>query len=197
MRADSVLGMVFSQAIMWFIIIVTANTLHSNNILQIQSADQVARSLEPLVHNFANAGKIAEVLFALGIVGTGLVAIPVLAGSSAYAISEGMGWKQGLGKKLGQAKRFYLVIVVSTAFGLWTNLVHLDPIRMLVYASVINGIITVPILVAILRLSNDRRILGSRTNGLLSNILGGITVAIMGVSITAMFALVALQKITL
>ncbi len=196
MRADSVLGMVFSQVIMWFIIIVMANTLHANNVLEIQTADQAARALEPLVHNFANAGKIAEALFALGIIGTGLLAIPVLAGSSAYAISEGLGWKQGLSKKPGQAKGFYLVIVASTVLGLWINLIHLDPIMMLVYASVISGIVTVPMLFVILKISNDRRILGSRTNGLLSNILGCVTLVIMSASLVAMLAILFLQKMT-
>lgn len=194
MRADTILGMAFSQIIMWFIIIVTANTLHINNISDIQTADQAARALEPLVHNFPDAGKIAEILFALGITGTGLLAIPVLAGSSAYALSDGLGWKQGLSKKFGQAKGFYLIIISSTVVGLWINLVHIDPIRALVYASVISGIITVPLLVIILKISNDKRVLGNKTNGLLSNILGWITMIIMGASVIAMFIVSYIQK---
>lgn len=194
MRADSILGMVFSQVIMWFIIIVMANTMHSNNILEIQTADQAARSLEPLVHNFANSGKIAEALFALGIIGTGLLAIPVLAGSSAYAISEGLGWKQGLNKKLGQAKGFYLIIIISTLVGLWINILNLDPVRMLVYASAISGIVTIPLLIVILKISNDKAILGNRTNGMLSNILGCTTVVIMASAAAVMFILMFLQK---
>ncbi len=196
MRADSVLGMAFSQIIMWFIIIVTANTLHVNNISDIQTADQAARALEPLVHSFPNAGKMAEILFALGIVGTGLLAIPVMAGSSAYAMSDGFGWKQGLSKKFGQAKGFYLVIISSTAVGLWINLVHIDPIKALVYASIISGVMTVPLLVIILKISNDKKVLGNKTNGILSNVLGWITTVIMGVSIVVVLIIQFMQNVS-
>lgn len=189
MRADSLLGMAFSQAIMWFIIIVAANTLHINNVYEIGTADQAARALEPLVHNFPNSGKIAEILFAVGIVGTGLLAIPVLAGSSAYALSDGLGWKQGLGKKFGQARGFYLIIISSTAVGLGINLVHINPITALVYASIISGIIAVPLLVIILRIANDRTILGNKTNGMLSNVLGWVTTVIMAASLVILFVL--------
>ncbi|MDE1829956.1 MAG: divalent metal cation transporter [Thaumarchaeota archaeon] len=194
MRTDSLLGMAFSQAIMWFIIIVTANTLHLNNIYEIGTADQAARALEPLVHNFPNAGKIAEVLFAVGIVGTGLLAIPVLAGSSAYALSDGLGWKQGLGKKFGQARGFYLIIISSTVVGLAINLIHIDPIKALVYASIISGVIAVPLLVIILKIANDKRILGNKTNGIVSNVLGWITILIMSASLIVMFVLY-IQKV--
>src|SRR5579885_1490572 len=195
MRTDNLLGMALSQIIMWFIIIVTANTLHVNNIYEIGTADQAARTLEPLVHNFPNAGKIAEVLFAVGIIGTGLLAIPVLAGSSAYALSDGLGWKQGLSKKFGQAKGFYLVIIGSTVIGLWINLVNIDPIKALVYASIISGIIAVPLLVIILKIANDKKILGNKTNGIMSNVLGWITTIIMGTSVLVMFV-VYMQKIS-
>lgn len=189
MRTDSLLGMAFSQIIMWFIIIVAANTLHANNMFDIGTADQAARALEPLVHNFPNSGKIAELLFAVGIVGTGLLAIPVLAGSSAYALSDGLGWKQGLSKKFGQARGFYLVITSSTAVGLAINLVHVDPIKALVYASITSGIIAVPLLVAVLKIANNKKILGSKTNGILSNVLGCITLVIMGASLIVVFVL--------
>lgn len=187
MRADTAMGMAFSQIIMWFIIIATANTLHINNITDIQTAAQAAKALEPLVHNFPDSGKIAEILFALGIVGTGLLAIPVLAGSSAYALSDGFGWKEGLSKKFRQAKGFYLIIIGSTVIGLWINLVNIDPIKALVYASIISGIISVPLLVMLLKISNDKKVLGSKTNGLLSNILVWVTVIIIGVSVIVVF----------
>ncbi len=187
MRADTAVGMAFSQIIMWFIIIATANTLHANNITDIQSASDAAKALEPLVHNFPNAGKIAEVLFASGIVGTGLLAIPVLAGSSAYALSDGLGWKEGLSKKFGQAKGFYLIIIGSTVIGLGINLVNINPIEALVYASIISGIIAIPLLVMLLKISNDKKILGSKKNGFLSNALVWITVVIMGISTIVMF----------
>ncbi|MDE1863438.1 MAG: divalent metal cation transporter [Thaumarchaeota archaeon] len=189
MRAENVLGMAFSQIIMWFIIIATANALHTNNTQALSTADQIARSLEPMVHDFPNAGKAAEVLFAVGIIGTGLLAVPVLASSSAYAMSESLGWKRGLSKKFGQARGFYMIIIISTAIGLLMNLIHIDPATALVYASMISGVMTVPLLVVILRISNDKRILGGKTNGPLSNILGWLTVVIMGASSASMFVL--------
>ncbi len=182
MREDNAIGMALSQIIMWFIIITVANTLHVNNITDIQTADQAAKALEPLVHNFPNSGKIAEFLFAMGIIGTGLLAIPVLAGSSAYAISEGLGWKQGLSKKFKQAKAFYLTIIISTVIGLWINLANVDPIKALIYAAVINGMVAVPLLVMVMKIANDKKALGKKTNGKLSNVLGWLTTAIMGVA---------------
>ncbi|MGB9003716.1 MAG: divalent metal cation transporter [Nitrosotalea sp.] len=187
MRADTAVGMAFSQIIMWFIIIATANTLHANNITDIQSASDAAKALEPLVHTFPNAGKIAEVLFASGIVGTGLLAIPVLAGSSAYALSDGLGWKEGLSKKFGQAKGFYLIIIGSTVIGLGINLVNINPIEALVYASIISGIIAIPLLVMLLKISNDKNVLGTKTNGMLSNVLVLITIVIMVIATIVMF----------
>lgn len=110
MRSDTASGMAFSQIIMWAIITTTAGSLHAHNITNIQSADQAAKALQPLVKTFPNAGEIAKTIFALGIIGTGLLAIPVMAGSSAYALSDTFGWKQGLNKTFKQAKAFYLVI---------------------------------------------------------------------------------------
>lgn len=186
MRADNAIGMGFSQAIMWFIIITTANTLHVNNITDIQTADQAAKALQPLVHNFPNSGKVAEFLFALGIVGTGLLAIPVLAGSSAYAVSEGLGLKQGLSKRFKQAKAFYFTIIASTVIGLWINFTSIDPIKALVYAAVINGVIAVPLLVVIMKIANDKKVLGAKTNGKISNILGLAATVVMGGAVVMM-----------
>ena len=187
MRADVAIGMAFSQIVMWFIIMTAAGTLHVNGITDIGTAEQAAKALEPLVKTFPNAGEISKTIFALGIIGTGLLAIPVLAGSSAYALSEGFGWKQGLSKKFKQAKAFYLVIVVSTIIGLWINFTNIDPIKALVYSAVINGVIAVPILISIMKIANDRKILQHKTNGKISNIIGWITVLIMGLSAVIMF----------
>jgi Mn2+/Fe2+ NRAMP family transporter len=126
-----------------------------------------------------NAGEIAKTIFALGIIGTGLLAIPVMAGSSAYALSDMFGWKQGLNKKFKQAKAFYLVIAASTVIGLWITFSSVDPIKALVYTAVINGVVAVPILIAIMRIANDKRILKDRVNGQISNIIGWATVIIM------------------
>lgn len=187
MRTDVVIGMAFSQLIMWFIIMTTAGTLHLNGVTDISSGEQAAQALEPLVKTFPNSGAISKTLFALGIIGTGLLTIPILAGSSAYALSDGFGWKQGLGKKFKQAKAFYLVIIASTIIGLWINFVNIDPIKALIYAAVINGIVAVPILISIMKIANDRKILGNRINGKASNIIGWITVLIMGFSVAIMF----------
>lgn len=187
MRADIAAGMALSQLIMWSIIVTTSGSLHANGITEIASAEEAAKALEPLVTTFPNAGVIAKTIFALGIIGTGLLAVPVLAGSCGYALADAFGWKQGLSRKFKQAKYFYLVIGAATAIGLWINFANIDPIQALIYTAVINGIIAVPILFAIMRISNDKKILGSKTNGPLSNILGWTTFAIMGVSVVIMF----------
>lgn len=187
MRKDVAVGMGFSQAIMWFIIITTAGTLHVHGLTDISTADEAAQALEPLVKTFPHAGELSKTIFALGIIGTGLLAIPVLAGSSAYALSDEFGWKEGLSKKFKQAKGFYLIIAASTVVGLWVNFADVDPIKALIYAAVINGVIAVPLLVLIMKIGNDKQILETRTNGRISNIAGWITVGVMGFSVVAMF----------
>jgi Mn2+/Fe2+ NRAMP family transporter len=141
MKRDVAIGMALSQAIMWFIILTTANTLHTSDITNITTAEEAAKALEPLVKTFPNSGYASKVIFALGIIGTGLLAIPVLAGSSAYALADGFGWKQGLSKKFRQAKAFYLTIAVSTTIGLWIDFIDVNPITALIYATVINRMV--------------------------------------------------------
>jgi NRAMP (natural resistance-associated macrophage protein)-like metal ion transporter len=189
MRADVAIGMAFAQLIMWGIIVTTAGSLHNNGITDIQTAEQAATALEPLVKSFPEAGVIAKTIFALGIVGTGLLAIPVLAGSCGYVLSDAFGWKQGLGKKFRQAKYFYLVISAATITGFLMNFANIDPIKALVYAAVINGTVSVPLLFIIMKLSNDTNILGNKTNSRLSNILGWAAFVIMSVAVIMMFAL--------
>lgn len=188
MRADVAIGMLFSQLIMWAIIVTTAGSLHTHGITDIQTSDQAAKALEPAVKSFPNSGEISKVVFSLGIIGTGLLAVPVLAGSSAYALSDVFGWKQGLNKKFGQAKSFYVVIAASTLVGLWINFSDIDPIKALVYAAVINGVTAVPILYTIMKIANDKKILENRVNGRFSNVLGWATVTIMGISVVVMFS---------
>ena len=189
MKKDVAAGMFFSQLITWVIIITTAGSLHMNGITDIQTADQAALALEPLVKAFPYSGQLSKVIFALGIIGTGLLAISVLAGSSAYALSETFGWKEGLGKKFGKAKPFYLVIITSTIIGLGIALSNTDPIQALIYAAVINGIAAVPILFIILKISNDKTILANRTNSLFSRIVGWITFTFMAISVIAFLIL--------
>ena len=187
MKIDNAIGMAFSQIIMWFIIITTAGTLHVHGLTDISTADEAAKALEPLVHTFPHSGELAKIIFALGIIGVGLLAIPVLAGSSSYALSEVFGWKQGLSKKFNQARGFYFIIAASTVIGLWINFSNVDPIKALIYAAVINGIISVPLVVVIMKIGNDKKILEGRTNGKISNIVGWITVLVIGFSVAIMF----------
>jgi NRAMP (natural resistance-associated macrophage protein)-like metal ion transporter len=187
MKTDVAIGMFFSQLIMWSIIVTTAGSLHNQGITDVESSEQAAKSLEPAVKSFPYSGQIAKIIFALGIVGTGLLAVPILAGSSAYALSDAFGWKQGLSKKFKQAKAFYLVIAVSTIIGLWINFSNIDPIKALVYTAVINGVTAIPILFIIMKIANDKNILGKRVNGRVKNTIGWTTVVIMAVSVIIMF----------
>ena len=180
MRFDTFIGMLFSAVSAWFIMLTVARTLFPNGITTIQTAAQAAAALEPLVQTFPNSGYIAKLLFALGIVGTGLLAVPIFATSSSYAISELAGWKEGLNNKLSRAKPFYFVIVLSTLIGLLINYIGLDPIRALIYSAVINGIISVPLLAAILVLSSNKKIMGEYTSSWWIKLLGWFTLLAMG-----------------
>ena len=187
MKEDIGIGMFFSQLIMWSIIITSAGSLYFAGLTDIQTADQAASSLEPLVKNFPNAGQIAKLIFAFGIIGTGLLAIPVLAASSAFALSDTFGWKEGLEKKFSQAKSFYSVIVASTLIGVWITFSNVNPIQALILSAVINAVVTVPILFIVLRLANDKKILQDKINSRFSNIIGWFTFAIMTISVIVMF----------
>lgn len=187
MRIDIAVGIAFAELIVWAIVITTAGSLHTHGVTDIQSSEQAAKALEPLVKTFPHAGEIAKAIFAFGIIGTGLLAIPVLAGSSGYILADTFGWKQGLNKKFNQAKAFYIVIAAATSIGLLINFVNIDPIRALVYAAVINAITSIPILFAVLKISNDKNFLKTKTNGKLSNTIGWITFIVMGISVIIMF----------
>jgi NRAMP (natural resistance-associated macrophage protein)-like metal ion transporter len=194
MRKDVAVGRVFAQFITWAIMITAAGSLHAHGITDIQSAEQAAKSLEPLVTAFPNAGEISKMVFALGIIGTGLLSIPILAGSTAYALSDAFGWKEGLSKKLGQAKAFYLIIVICGAIGLGINFLGINPIKALVYTSVINGVVSVPILFILMRLANDKDILQNNTNGRVLNVFGWLTFVVMAVLAIIMFATLGKQS---
>lgn len=195
-RVDTTFGMLASVTTFWFIVMVTGNTLHTHGITTITTADQAARALEPLVHNvplpagFPSAGEIAKFIFALGVIGTGLLAVPVLAGSAAYGVAEAFGWKEGLNNRLDHARGFYAVIAAGTLIGLALNFLPINPIAALVYAAVINGIVAVPLLVLIMRVANNKEIMHGHTNGPLSNTFGTLTVVGMGVA--AIFTIVSL-----
>ena len=186
MRLDIGVGIAFSLSVMWFIILTSAATLYQNGITSILTADDAAKALEPLVQTFPHSGQASKIIFSLGIIGTGLLAIPVLAGSSAYALADGFGWKQGLSKKFRQAKAFYLSIAVSTGIGLLINFIQISPITALIYSAVINGIVSVPILFVILKTANNKQILNGRTNGKISNVVGWFTFFLMAASVCVM-----------
>jgi NRAMP (natural resistance-associated macrophage protein)-like metal ion transporter len=182
MRLDTFVGMFFSEITAWFIIMTTATVLFANGVNDISSAAQAASALEPLVQSFPYSGTIARTLFALGIIGTGFLAIPIFAASSSYAISELFDWDEGLSKTFSQARGFYAIIIAGTLVGLLMNFMGLDPIKMLIYTAVINGIIAVPIIFMLIRIANNKKIMGHRTNGWISNTFTIITFLAMGIA---------------
>ena len=176
LRIDTTLGMLASEVTTWFIIMTSGSVLHAHGITNIETADQAAAALQPL------AGRFAEIAFAAGIIGTGLLAVPVLAGSAAYGVAEAFGWREGLGQAAGNARGFYAVIALATIVGMLLNFTGINPITALVYTAVINGVVAVPLLVLILLVANNRRIMGSYTNGRLSNTVIILTTAFMGLA---------------
>ena len=145
-RRDNSIGMTISQLASFFMIITTAVVLHGSGTGEIANAADAAAALEPLVQSFPDAGLYAKILFAIGIIGMGLLGIPVLAGSVSYAISDTRNWEQGLDNKFSQAKQFYMVIILATAAGWLMNLIGIDPIHALVFAAVINGLVSIPLI---------------------------------------------------
>jgi len=186
MRIDTAVGMFFSNTVAFFIIVTTASTLFVVGIHDIQTAQDAAKAIEPLVANFPYAGTLAKILFATGLVGVGLLAVPVLAGSAAYALSEALGWREGLYLKFRRAHGFYGVMIFSTLIGLSMNFIGINPIRALFYTAVVNGIIAVPLLAVIILVSNNKNILGTRVNGSWSNYLGWLAFFLMGLAAVSM-----------
>lgn len=158
MRTDVGTGMILANIVFFFIVLTTAQVLHENGVTNIESAQQAAEALRPL------AGKYAYLLFAVGIIGTGLLAVPILAGSGAYALAEAMKWHEGLDKKFSRAKGFYMVIIFSILVGLILNFLKVNPITALYYAAFLNGIIALPLLIIIMTVGDDKNIMGRETN---------------------------------
>lgn len=173
MRIDVWTGMFVSNLVMFFIIVVCAAILNSNGITNIQTAADAAAALRPL------AGQNAYLLFTLGIIGTGLLAVPILAGSASYALSESFGWTNGLNRELKEANAFYGVIIIAMVIGLIINFVGLDPIKALIYSAVINGLVAPVILIMIILLSSNKKIMGNQVNGPFTLSLGWIATIIM------------------
>ncbi len=181
MRWDTALGMLFSNLIMMFIIITTASTLNPLGIRNIDTATQAASALRPVAGNFAS------LVFAIGIIGTGLLTVPILAGSASYAIAEAFKWKVGLYRKFQQAHGFYGIISIATMLGLLINFVHIPPFKMLYYTAVLNGICAPPLLIFILLIANNKEIMGKYTNTWISNVLGILITLLMAVAAIFLF----------
>lgn len=179
---DVNLGMFFSNTVMYFIILTCAATLHANGQTDIKSATDAAKALEPF------AGQWAKLLFALGIIGTGLLAVPILTGSAAFALSEAFGWKSELNAPFKKAKQFYIVIILSTLAGVVLNLFKINVMDALFWSAVINGLAAPPILLIIMLIANNKKIMGKQTNGLLLNCLAGLTTVLMFAAAIALFA---------
>ena len=181
-RLDVVTGMFFSNVAMFFIMLATAVTLHPAGQTEIETARQAAEALRPL------AGDLAYVLFALGLIGTGLLAIPVLAGSASFAVAEVFGWRAGLDLTPRRGRRFYLVFAGAVTAGMLLDLVGTNPIRMLFVCAVLNGLLAPPLLFLVMLVSRNRAIMGEHANGPWLNGLGWTATAVMSLAALAFFA---------
>jgi NRAMP (natural resistance-associated macrophage protein)-like metal ion transporter len=179
MRTDVGAGMLLANIVFFFIILTTAQVLFKHGVTNIGTAEQAASALKPF------AGNAAYLLFALGIIGTGILAIPILAGSGAYALCEILKWQEGLEQKFSRAKGFYLIIAFSIAIGLAMNFFGIEPIKALYYSAYLNGIIALPLLIAIMMVGNDKRIMGSETHPRWVKIFGWASVVFMIAAVVA------------
>lgn len=172
-KIDTIVGMLFCNVVFYFVILAAGATLHVSGKTDIQSATDAAQSLRPLAGNFAS------VLFGIGLIGAGLLAVPVLTGSAAFAVAETFNWPSGLDEKPRHAKKFYGVIAASTIIGVVIDFAGINPISALFWTAVINGVVAPPLLVVVMLVANNKRVMGSRTNGLFTNIVGWLAAAIM------------------
>jgi NRAMP (natural resistance-associated macrophage protein)-like metal ion transporter len=180
MEKDVDFGMGFSGFVMYFIILTTGTVLYNAGIHKIDTVEQAAQALKPL------AGDLAYVLFATGVIGTGLIAIPVLSGALSYIYAETFGWEQGLDKKFHEARGFYVIIMISLLLGLSMNYIGISPIQALIYTAILYGV-TAPVLIGIiLHISNNKEIMGEYTNTRYLNVMGGIALVIMAVAAIAL-----------
>jgi NRAMP (natural resistance-associated macrophage protein)-like metal ion transporter len=181
-RLDVFTGMAFSNIVMFAIIVATAQTLHIHNVTHIQSAAQAAKALRPF------AGRFASAIFALGFIGSGLLAVPVLAASGSVGMAGLLGKEWGFSRSIRQAPVFYGLLALGTVGGTAFSLLHINPIKLLVLVAVINGVAAAPFLFVVMRVSSSQRLMGKYVNGLTANILGWFTAAIMAAAAIALFA---------
>jgi Mn2+/Fe2+ NRAMP family transporter len=172
--------MLFSNLIMYFIILTAGSTLHRAGITNVQTAEQAAMALRPI------AGNAASLLFTLGLVGTGMLGVPVLAGSAAYAVAEAAAWRAGMDEKVHNARQFYGVIAVAMIVGMFLNFAHVNAIRLLIWSAVINGLLAPPLIGIVLVVCNNEKVMGQHRNGRGLNVLGGFAVAIMTIAAVAL-----------
>jgi NRAMP (natural resistance-associated macrophage protein)-like metal ion transporter len=181
-RLDTYLGIFFSNAVSWFIIVTVAATLNMHGVTKVTTSAQAAEALRPV------AGELAYGLFALGIIGTGMLAVPVLAGSAAYALGEALRWPVGLARQPMAAKAFYATIALATLLGVILNATPIDPIKALFWAAVLNGIIAVPLMVVTMLMARQPRVMGDFTLSLPLTVMGWIATAAMAAVVVALFA---------
>jgi Mn2+/Fe2+ NRAMP family transporter len=180
-RFDVGIGTFFSNLVMYFIILTAAFTLNRHGLTNIETSKQAAEALRPL------AGSLATTLYAVGIVGVGLLAIPTLTGSAAYAFADAFGWRQGLDQKLQKARSFYLVILLSTAAGVIMDFANISPVKALFWTAVINGVLAPFLLVGILIVASDAKLCGGQTSSRLGRVVVGLATLIMFIAAIAMF----------
>ena len=178
---DTYVGMAFSNIVAFFIILTTAATLHQHGKTEIDTAAQAAEALRPV------AGPLAFFLFAVGIVGTGMLALPVLAGSAAYAVGEALKWPTGLERKAREAKGFYTVIAVATVLGVVLNFTPMDPIKALIWTAVINGVTAAPLMVVMMLMTTNRKVMGQFTLSKYLRITGWLATALMAAATVGLF----------
>jgi Mn2+/Fe2+ NRAMP family transporter len=179
---DTYVGMGLSNLVAFFIIVTTAATLHAHGITDVQTSEQAAEALRPIAGNFA------FVIFALGILGTGLLAVPVLAGSSAYALAEAMQWEGGLSRLPNEAKQFYATIVGGTVIGVGINFVNIDPIKALFWSAVINGVVAVPLMIVMMIMTMQPKVMGQFTLPRWLWAIGWVSTAAMAFAVVTMLA---------
>ena len=180
-KRDTFIGMVFSNAIAFFIMVLGAAVLYVAGIRDVTSAAQAAQALRPL------AGEFAFALFAGGIIATGLLAVPVLASSAAYAVSEAFGWPEGLERRWYEARRFYAIITIATVVGTGLDFTAIDPMKALYWSAVINGVVAVPIMAGLMLLASKKSVMGHFTSGLKTTWFGWSGAAVMGFAVLMMF----------
>ena len=190
MRIDNNAGMIISEITTWSILVVAGTVLHNNGVTDIKTAADAARALEPLVHSFPHAGYLSKLIFSTGIIGLGFLAVPILSGSAAYAVSEAANWKSGLNLKLKRAHGFYGIITIATIIGLIINFIGINPVKALVFSAVLNGVAAVPLIFLIIKISVNKKLMGEYQSGMLSKTMLWITFFAMLSAAVVMFYMI-------